>query len=176
MLRGIIQYFFPDVNLREDVARGLAEVTLTEFDPVISRGWTVQDVQLPEELIEGRRTIAAAENKPEIAIVATQTLQEIVRKKPVNRHDLADVEGMAELTTTKYGEQILEVVMTHFQALTSGEQASSVAKPIVQAAAVSKRRTASQKEGTELPALPLVLRPYLLDFRRRLREHQRQGR
>jgi ribonuclease D len=66
---------------------------------------------LLEELIERRKTIAAGENKSEIVIVATQTLQEIVRKKPTNLHVLADIEDMAELTTTKYGEQILEVVM-----------------------------------------------------------------
>jgi hypothetical protein len=38
MLRGNIQYFVTDVNLREDVARGLAKVTLTEFVLVIPPG------------------------------------------------------------------------------------------------------------------------------------------
>jgi hypothetical protein len=53
---------------------------------------------LLEELIERRKTIAAAQNEPETAIVTTQTLQEIVREKPTNLHDLTYVEGMMELT------------------------------------------------------------------------------
>jgi bloom syndrome protein len=170
---GGIQYFVPGVNLMQELAKGLADVLLTGFVEAIPPGWTAQDVQLLTELIEKRRKIAAAENRPEAAIVPTHTLQEVARKKPTNSHDLGRIEGMTDLTARKYGERILDVVMAHLQGLVGGDETAKVMKAD-EAVATARRQTAAQEKGPESPAPP-ELPPDQLDFLRRLREHQGQG-